>query len=74
MANEAALSRCLYIIGAQGTGKTTLVNALEEAFYQGGTALPITEVASRPVIIRKVARTVLHDKHFSREDITASPS
>lgn len=74
MANEAALSRCLYIIGAQCTGKTTLVNALEDAFHQRDTALPVTEVASRPVIIREVARKVLHDKHFSREDITASPS
>ncbi|KAI4618414.1 hypothetical protein J4E80_005012 [Alternaria sp. BMP 0032] len=74
MANEAALSRCLYIIGAQCTGKTTLVNALEDAFHQRDTALPVTEVASKPVIIREVARKVLHDKQFSREDITASPS
>ena len=67
-------SVAVFTLSAQCTGKTTLVNALEDAFHQGDTAIQVTEVASRQVIIREVARTVLHDKHFSREDITASPS
>jgi nicotinamide riboside kinase len=73
MASEVAVSRCLYIIGAQCTGKTTLVNALEDAFCQGGIALRIPGISSKPVIIREVARTVLKDKQFSRDDITSSP-
>ncbi|KAG9196495.1 hypothetical protein G6011_01616 [Alternaria panax] len=74
MASEVAQSRCLYIIGAQCTGKTTLVNALEDAFSQGELSAPAQGVLSKPVTIREVARTVLRDKHFSRDDITTSPS
>ncbi|EAT77663.1 hypothetical protein HBI56_195500 [Parastagonospora nodorum] len=59
----------VYIIGAQSTGKTTLVNAveckLEETAKNDGW--------QRPFIIREVARTVLKDKYFSREDISESP-
>ncbi|KAF2242489.1 hypothetical protein BU26DRAFT_494127 [Trematosphaeria pertusa] len=61
---------CVYIIGAQCTGKTTLVNALEEIYNRDEAILPGT----RPLIIREVARTVLREKQFSRDDITTSPS
>jgi nicotinamide riboside kinase len=74
MASEADSGRCLYIIGAQCTGKTTLVNALEDMFCRGGLSLPVQGIPSKPVIIREVARTVLRDKHFSRDDITTSPT
>jgi ABC-type branched-subunit amino acid transport system ATPase component len=74
MAGEAAQSRCLYIIGAQCTGKTTLVNAPETMFSRDELSIPVQGTASRPAIIREVARTVLRDKHFSRDDITTSPS
>jgi nicotinamide riboside kinase len=57
----------IYIVGAQSTGKTTLVNALEAAFAREGSS-------QRPLVIREVARTVQKEKHFSRKDITTSPT
>jgi nicotinamide riboside kinase len=59
----------IYVIGAQSTGKTTLVNALEHS---------LEDFANRnsnqtPRIIREVARKVLREKNFSREDIVTSP-
>ena len=74
MASEVAQSPCLYIIGAQCTGKTTLVDALEDMFGSGELSNHLQGKSSRPVIIREVARTVLRDKHFSRDDITTSSS
>lgn len=60
----------IYIIGAQCTGKTTLVNALENCFKRN------TDVNKDqcPLVIREVARQVLEEKHFNRIDITTSPS
>ncbi|KAF1966243.1 hypothetical protein BU23DRAFT_329750, partial [Bimuria novae-zelandiae CBS 107.79] len=54
--------------GPQCTGKTTLVNEPEADFAQGSSEIP------RPAIIREVARMVLKERHFTREDITASPA
>jgi nicotinamide riboside kinase len=62
----------LHIIGAQSTGKTTLVNALEEHFDLRRS--PQEARPSQPLIIREVARTVLKEKGFNREDITTSPT
>ena len=73
MAQNKAQSRCLYIIGAQSTGKTTLVNALEETFHRNESTKAERDV-TKPHIIREVARTVLREKHFSRHDIATSPS
>ena len=70
MAQEKAQNRCLYIVGAQGTGKTTLVDALENEFLRREAEAKGT----KPHIIREVARTVLKEKQFSRDDITSSPS
>jgi len=56
----------IYIIGAQCTGKTTLVNALEQHFAQ------TLQASNRPAIIREVARTVLKDHGFTAEDIVSS--
>jgi nicotinamide riboside kinase len=64
--------KILYIIGAQSTGKTTLVNALEEHFDLCRS--PQEARPSQPLIIREVARTVLKEKGFNREDITTSPT
>jgi nicotinamide riboside kinase len=60
--------RNLYIIGPQCTGKTTLVNALEKT-YELDTDSVSTQ---QPIFIREVARTVLKDKGFHRDDITKS--
>ncbi|KAH8733140.1 AAA domain-containing protein [Phaeosphaeriaceae sp. PMI808] len=57
----------VYVIGAQSTGKTTLVNAIEEDFNTYSAAFDIH-------VIREVARTVLREKGFDRLDITNSPS
>jgi nicotinamide riboside kinase len=59
----------IYIIGAQSTGKTTLVNALESCMR----ADPDRHGYEGPLVIREVARTVLEDKNFTRGDITTSP-
>lgn len=58
--------RNIYIVGAQCTGKTTLVNALE-------THLDNSSQASRPAIIREVARSVLEKHSFTAADIRSSP-
>ncbi|RYP05736.1 hypothetical protein DL764_003594 [Monosporascus ibericus] len=73
MAEEATQCRNVYIIGAQCTGKTTLVNSLEENFDSSNCGQP-GEQMPKPTIIREVARTVLREKKFSRDDITNSPS
>ncbi|CAF9904524.1 MAG: hypothetical protein GOMPHAMPRED_002868 [Gomphillus americanus] len=46
---------CVYIIGAQCTGKTTLVNALENYFEDGSWS----GRATKPYIVHEVARQVL---------------
>jgi len=58
----------IYIIGAQCTGKTTLVNALASHFQ--ATNPP----AAQPFIIKEVARTVLIHHSFTAQDITSSTS
>ncbi|KAK3386892.1 AAA domain-containing protein [Podospora didyma] len=58
----------IYIVGAQCTGKTTLVNALEAYFRQ--TLSP----HEQPAIVREVARTVLVEHGFAAADITSSPT
>ncbi|KAL1592613.1 hypothetical protein SLS60_011029 [Paraconiothyrium brasiliense] len=73
-AGEAIQYRPLYVIGAQCTGKTTLVDALEKKFGQSETSCSTQGVLLKPVIIREVARTVLREKRFNRLDITTSPS
>jgi nicotinamide riboside kinase len=74
MAGKAAPCRCVYIVGAQCTGKTTLINALEYEFCRNEAAPCPQGILSKPVVIREVARTVLKEKQFTRHDITASPS
>ncbi|KAL7806557.1 AAA domain-containing protein [Trichoderma aethiopicum] len=58
--------RNIYIIGAQCTGKTSLVNALEASFADRFTTTP-------PAIVREVARSVLKTHGFTASDITSDP-
>lgn len=59
------MARNTYIIGAQCTGKTTLVNPLER-HLQSTSSTP-------PIIIKEVARTVLQKHNFTAADIRDSP-
>ena len=64
------ISRNIYIIGAQSTGKTTLVSALATHFAQsendpGGGR-------TQPYQLKEVARTVLKKHSFTANDITSS--
>lgn len=56
----------IYIIGAQCTGKTTLVNALAAHYAR-------QQDADQPAVIREVARSVLTRDGFTRQDIETSP-
>lgn len=60
----------IYIVGAQSTGKTTIVKALEAHFKTEAVSNNI----SQPRIITEVARTVLQQHRFTAEDIRSSPS
>ena len=64
----------IYIIGAQSTGKTTLVNALEHAFTQTDGPFAAENQGEKPKVIREVARNVLKTFNFTRDDITTSPT
>ncbi|KAL7784894.1 AAA domain-containing protein [Trichoderma ceciliae] len=56
----------IYIVGAQCTGKTSLVNALEQSFGSLFNTTP-------PTIVREVARSVLKIHGFTASDITSDP-
>ncbi|EHK43299.1 hypothetical protein TRIATDRAFT_225683, partial [Trichoderma atroviride IMI 206040] len=56
----------IYIIGAQCTGKTSLVKALENAFRESLGTTP-------PAIVKEVARSVLKTHGFTAKDITSDP-
>ena len=62
----------IYVVGAQSTGKSTLVNALASHFEQhdalAGNAYP------RPEVINEVARGVLQRHSFTANDIVSSKS
>ncbi|KAK8137437.1 hypothetical protein PG984_002930 [Apiospora sp. TS-2023a] len=64
----------IYIIGAQSTGKSTLVDALEAHFRQDPSSPPSSSLPQQPTVIREVARGVLRDHHFTAGDIRASPT
>jgi len=58
----------IYIVGAQSTGKTTLVDGLVSFIKSTCPDIP------HPVVIREVARDVLKEHHFSRDEIRSSQS
>jgi nicotinamide riboside kinase len=65
----------IYIVGAQCTGKTTLVRALEDYFNKRNNSYKCDgHPISRPKIITEVARHVLQDHHFTADDIKSSPT
>lgn len=64
-------SRDIYIVGAQCTGKTTLVKALSKRDDSDGRDGP--RIAP-PGIITEVARGVLKQHSFIAEDIRSSPA
>lgn len=51
------LNKCVYVVGPQSTGKTTLINALAERL---GPSIPV---------IKEVARRVMQEKGYTREDV-----
>lgn len=59
----------IYVIGAQSTGKTTLVTALGEYFAQ---SLGLETSMSQPHQLKEVARGVLIRHQFTANDITSS--
>ncbi|KAK7422554.1 hypothetical protein QQX98_001577 [Neonectria punicea] len=56
----------IYIVGAQCTGKTTLVEALERSYETAGDVAP-------PAVVREVARSVMKTHKFTAHDIISSP-
>lgn len=74
MAQSVMQSCRIYIIGAQCTGKTTLIEHLE-AHFRGdeNEDSGCEKKTPKPIIIQEVARTVLREKNFNRDDIRNSP-
>lgn len=62
----------IYIVGAQNTGKTTLVKALQKHFDRRDNCKWKDEQISAPKIITEVARGVLQKHAFTAADITSS--
>ena len=60
----------IYIIGAQGTGKTTIVNEMERLFH----STPLGPSMEEPQIIREVARKVQEIHPIHTESIRSNPS
>jgi predicted ATPase len=67
--------RNIYIVGAQCTGKTTLIKALQDHFNaanlhsdQDSHSIP------RPMVITETARTILQQHKFTADEITSSPT
>jgi len=57
MPTDSLLRRCVCVIGPQSTGKTTLVTALADS------------VGGEVPVIKEVARQVMHEKGYTREDV-----
>ncbi|KAJ2897736.1 P-loop containing nucleoside triphosphate hydrolase [Zalerion maritima] len=78
MTSQSDKTPNIYIIGAQCTGKTTLVNTLAAHFQQD--ACPQQPCANKeqpsltqpPKIVKEVARSVLVKHNFTAHDITSS--
>lgn len=60
----------IYIIGTQGTGKTTIVNKLDRLFC----STPVAPPMKKPQIIREVARKVQRIHPIPTESIRSDPS
>lgn len=64
----------IYIVGAQSTGKTTLVKGLQEYLSLHENCKWQDKQTSAPKVIIEVARGVLQEYAFTAEDITSSPN
>ena len=60
----------IYVVGAQCTGKTTLVTALSSHF----TSTSASSTTPAPLVFTEVARTVLREHNFTASDIKSSPT
>lgn len=69
--HPATMPNNIYVVGAQSTGKTTLVTALSEHFTNSS---PTTITVPAPLILPEVARTVLKQLNFTGIDIKSSVS
>jgi nicotinamide riboside kinase len=73
--NYRSKPRDVYIVGAQCTGKTTLVKALQDHFNDGDHSYERDgHRISRPKIIAETARIVLQENNFTADDIKSSPT
>jgi nicotinamide riboside kinase len=73
--NYSSKPRDVYIVGAQCTGKTTLVKALQDHFNKGDNFYERDgHGISRPKIITEIARIVLQEHNFTADDIKSSPT
>jgi nicotinamide riboside kinase len=73
--NYRSKPRDIYIVGAQSTGKTTLVEALQDHFNKGDHSYERDgHCISRPKIITETARIVLQENNFTADDIKSSPA
>lgn len=70
--DDRTLPQTIYIVGAQRTGKTTLVNELIEYFRTPKNRMWI-EDTPEPSVIEKVARDVPEECEFTASDSTSSP-
>ncbi|KAG7001383.1 hypothetical protein G7Y79_00032g067360 [Physcia stellaris] len=68
--NGPPLTKNIYIIGAQSTGKTTLVSAL--AIHFANTKHDSPDAFIQPFQLKEVARNVLKKHGFTAHDITSS--
>ncbi|KAF2495768.1 hypothetical protein BU16DRAFT_538405 [Lophium mytilinum] len=64
MATNPPKAKNIYVVGAQCTGKTTLVNALASHY---------SDAEVRPLPIKEVARGVLRKHNYTAADMTNSP-
>lgn len=60
----------IYIVGAQCTGKTTLIGALSAHF----NAVSTSTTMCAPLVLTEVARNVMRQHDFTASDITSSPN
>ena len=68
--NGPPFTKNIYIIGAQSTGKTTLVSALATHF--ANTKHDSPDAFTQPFQLKEVARSVLKKHGFTAHDITSS--
>lgn len=72
MNHEPPRPKNIYVVGAQCTGKTTLVNALAVHFHNPSNRIWQGNKIAEPLLIKEVARNVLREHKFTAVDITSS--